>query len=66
MFDATQMPFYVKNNLILFKIDDQRNGSRWEIQVKIGISGNAFLNDLTLTSCGHLPLPPKETKLGRS
>ena len=23
MFDATQMPFYVKNNLILFKIDDQ-------------------------------------------
>ena len=29
MFDATQMPFYVKNNLILFKIDDQRNWARW-------------------------------------
>ena len=26
MFDATQMPFYVKNNLILFKTDDQRKG----------------------------------------
>ena len=25
MFDATQMLFYVKNNLILFKIDDLKN-----------------------------------------
>ena len=42
MFDATQMPFYVKNNLILFKTNDQRKEARWKIQVKIGISGNAF------------------------
>ena len=28
MFDATQMPFYVKNNLILFKIDEKN--SSWK------------------------------------
>ena len=31
MFDATQMPFYVKNNLILFKIDE-KNWGRSSVQ----------------------------------
>ena len=31
MFDATQMPFYVKNNLILFKIDE-KNWARSAMQ----------------------------------